>query len=147
VNSLTQDGLDLIKSFESCSLTAYKDVKGVPTQGWGHTGEDVTADSPPITQEQADSLLAQDLTISEMAVTSAIHVPINDNQYSALTSLVFNCGTAPLQGHLGQYLNAGEFEQAADAFLSWNHIDGNVVNGLTNRREAERNLFLTPIEG
>jgi lysozyme len=62
-------------------------------------------------------------------------------------SLVYNAGPDPLRGHLGADIKAGEYEQAADEFLKWNHVHGVVVDGLTRRREAERELFLTSSSG
>ena len=34
----SQQGIDRIKKFESCRLTAYQDAAGVWTIGYGHTG-------------------------------------------------------------------------------------------------------------
>jgi lysozyme len=148
-NQLTDAGENLIKSFESCSLVAYQDVKGIWTQGWGHTSG-ISEDSTPTTQEQAEQWFEDDLEGAENAITNAIQVDLNDNQYSALVSLVFNCGAAPLTGHLGSHLNSGDFVSAAEAFLSWDHasIDGveQVVPGLARRRQAEHDLFITAMD-
>lgn len=142
MSQINDAGLNLVKSFESCSLTPYQDIKGVWTIGWGHTGPDVTA---PITQEQADAFLMHDLGTAEYEIDNRIDAPLNENQFSALVSLVYNCGPAPLVGHLGQYLIAGRYDQAADAFLNWDHVNGQIVHGLTQRRTAERDLFLMPV--
>jgi lysozyme len=45
---------------------------------------------------------------------------------------------------LVRMLNAGETAGAADQFLRWNHTNGQVLEGLTRRREAQRSLFLMP---
>ena len=137
-------GIALIRSFEDCSLTAYQDVKGVWTQGIGHT-KGITADSLPITPDIAEQWLQDDLMDAEDEIDQHITVDLNDNQYAALTSLVFNCGPAPLLGHIGMYLNASEFQQAADAFLQWDHAGSKIIPGLQRRRTAERLLFLTPV--
>lgn len=143
MRKINDAGFDLIKSFESCSLTVYQDIKGIFTQGWGHISG-ITADSPPITQEQADDWLDDDLDTAEASVSNNITADLTDNQFSALVSLVFNCGNAPLLGHLGEYLNNGDYEAAADAFLQWCHAGGKVIAGLLRRREAEKALFQTP---
>jgi lysozyme len=145
MNNLTQDAIDLIKSFEGFEASPYQDSGGVWTQGYGNT-HGVTADSPPVTQEQAQATLLANLQATEQAITNFLQVTINDNQFGALTSLVYNAGTAPLTGHLGQYINNGQFQEASEQFIVWNHVDGVTVPGLLNRREAERTLFLTPIE-
>jgi len=138
-------GLELIKSFESCSLTPYLDVGGVPTIGYGHT-EGVSMDGAPIEQEQADSWLLDDLDGAEHVVENTINVPINDNQYAALVSLVFNCGGSPLTGTLGTKLNSGDVTGASEEFSRWNHVHGVICDGLTKRRAAEQGLFNTPME-
>ena len=52
-HSLSQNGLNLIKQFEGCRLTAYKDSVGVWTIGYGHTGG-VDQSTSPITKEEAE---------------------------------------------------------------------------------------------
>jgi lysozyme len=150
--TINDAGLALIKADESFRALPYLDRKGkgaVWTQGYGHTAG-VTADSPPITEAQACDLLRLDLQEFAGYVEDAIEVDLNDNQFSALVSLTENCGTAPLHEGLGELLNAGEYEDAANHFLLWNkeHVDGELVevDGLTARRKAERALFLTPVE-
>lgn len=142
MSQLNQAGIDLIKSFESCKLVAYQDQKGIWTIGWGHTANVNEGDT--CTQEQADQWLIDDLQNAENVITSLISVDLTDNQYSALVSLVFNCGSKPLHGHLGTYLTEGNFDAAAQQFLVWNHVGSKVDAGLTRRREAEKELFLTP---
>ena len=71
----SQVGIDLIKSFEGCELTAYVDAVGVLTIGYGHTGADVYA-GQTITQEDAEDLLRKDLQWFEKQVVelSLIHI-------------------------------------------------------------------------
>lgn len=137
---INADGLTLIKSFESFRAHAYQDSGGVWTIGYGHTNG-VTSDSPDITREQAEVLLRNDLANVIAAVEKTIHVSLTDNQFSALVSLAYNAGTAPLIHTLGSLLNAGDYVNAAEQFLKWNHVGGAVSNGLTRRREAEKTLF------
>lgn len=138
--------IHLIESFESCALEAYLDETGrIWTIGWGHTRG--VHPGQTITQEQADALLEGDLLAAKGYVESFITAPLTDNQYGALVSLTFNAGTAPLLGHLGGYVNAGDMESAADAFGEWVyvHIDDvpMVSDGLVKRRQAERQLFVS----
>lgn len=138
--NINDAGLALIKSHEGCILTPYKDIGGVLTIGYGHT-RGVTIDSLPLTQDQAEALLLADIEPFEDAVDD-MDVDLTDNQFAALVSLCFNVGTAPLHMTLGDYLNSGDFEKAADEFLKWNHCGGLVIKGLTERRIDERELFL-----
>jgi lysozyme len=140
-------GLNLIKSFEGCKLTAYQDVAGIWTIGYGHT-LGVTA-GMVFTQDQADQALASDLLSTETAVDKAVAgVNTTDNQFAAMVSLSYNIGS----GNFGSSTvlkehRAGQTQSAADAFLMWNKATINgvlqVVAGLTNRRTAERSLYLT----
>jgi lysozyme len=141
-------GLTLIKSFEGCVLTAYQDVAGIWTIGYGHT-RGVTA-GMVFTQAQADQALADDLLSTENAVNKAVAAATSttDNQFAAMVSLTYNIGSGNFASStvLREHL-AGQIQNAANAFLMWNKatIDGvlQVVNGLTNRRTAERTLYLT----
>lgn len=138
-------GLELIKEQEALRLKPYQDINGFWTEGYGHT-KGVTRNSCAITSEQALEWLKEDVMESEHWIEKYIHVPLTNNQFSALASLVFNCGPAPLLATLGAYLNAKNYVKAADAFLPWDHITRNgekiVVAGLVKRRQAERALFL-----
>lgn len=136
------DGLSLLKSFESCKLTAYRDVGGILTVGWGHCGPDVH-EGLTITQEQADELLRQDLAKFEAGVTKLVTTPITSNQYSAMVCFAFNIGLGNLKTSLLlRCVNSGHPVDASKQFERWNKVKGVVVNGLTRRRIAERDLFL-----
>jgi len=134
-------GLALIKSFEKCVLTAYRDGAGILTIGWGHRGPEVV---PGLTwtQQQADQQLIKDTSWAQ-SVVNAITEPINQNQNDALVSFVVNVGSGNfISSHLRLYVNEGEFGQAAQQFLRWVHdANGNVEQGLVTRREAEMALF------
>lgn len=135
-------GLELIKSFEGFSAYPYQDSAGVWTIGYGHTKK-VNSWSSPVTEEEAGDLLRADLADAEADVEAQITAALNDNQFAALVSLVFNAGTAPLERTLGTLLNSGDYEGAADEFLKWDHVDGRLSAGLARRREAERGLFVS----
>jgi lysozyme len=99
-----------------------------------------------ITEERGRELLMRDLQFRAGWIPTHIHVPLNDNRFSAVLSLVFNMGTAPLVGHLGTYLNENRFQDAADEFPRWVYADHRKLPGLVRRREAERELFLMPLD-
>lgn len=140
---INQAGLRLVMSFESFRAEPYRDESGVWTIGYGHT-EDVTQESQPVTTEEARGLLQEDLRVAESTVCRLVKVALSDNQYAALVSLVFNTGQAPLSRTLGAKLNAGDYAAAGQEFLRWRLSGGMVSDGLARRREAERELFMTP---
>ena len=134
---ISQKGIDLIKKFEGCRLQAYK---AVPTEkcytiGYGHYGSDVIP-GMSITQAQADALLMQDLMRYEAAVIDT-GLKLTQNQFDALVSFAYNCGC----GNLKKLVTARDTQQIADAMLLYNKSAGNVLAGLTKRRQAERDLF------
>lgn len=140
---INEAGLELIKSHEGCRLTAYKDIVGVLTIGYGHTGNDIFEglEIDPVT---ANSLLQGDLDRFEDGVTNLIIQNINENQFSALVSFAFNLGLGALKGsHLLIKVNCGDFDGAAAEFLKWDRAGGVVVPGLLARRQAEQRLFST----
>ena len=138
-------GLNLIKHFEGLQLHAYPDVIDVWTIGYGHTGPDVHP-GLIITEAQAETLLAQDLTRFELGVTNLVRAPLNDNQFAALVSFSYNLGLGNLQSStLLRLLNQGEYAAAATQFPRWDRAGGHEVAGLLTRRRAEQALFLQPM--
>ncbi|MCD8127696.1 MAG: glycoside hydrolase family protein [Clostridiales bacterium] len=144
-------GQALIKSFEGLCLTATKCAAGVWTIGYGHTGTyngKAVASGMTITKAAAETLLASDLAGFETAVSGYVTVDLTQNQFDALVSFAFNCGKSALKSStLLKKLNSGDYDGAAEQFLVWNKITQNGVKvesaGLTRRRKAERELFLT----
>jgi GH24 family phage-related lysozyme (muramidase) len=136
-----QKGVDLIKSFEGLSLTAYRDPVGVWTIGYGTT-TNVKA-GMRITTAQAEEYLKQDLLYFERAVKDNVKVSLNSDQFAALVSFTYNVGSGALQSStLLRLLNQGDYQGAADQLLRWNKGDGVELPGLTRRRKAERAMFL-----
>lgn len=140
--SINAAGLELIKSFEGFRSYPYRDSAGMWSIGYGHT-KDVNEWTTPVTEDAAEDYLRDDVADAEASVEDWIEVPLNDNQFSALVSLVYNVGTAPLIRTLGILLNESNYTAAADEFLKWDYADGVVSEGLARRRAAERELFLT----
>lgn len=149
----SEEGRKLIEQREGVELTAYKDSAGILTIGVGHTsaaGAPKVVAGMRITAAQASEILSRDLVTFETAVSSAVKVPINQNEFDALVSFAFNVGAGAFKGStLLKRLNAGDRKAAADQFLVWNKITVNgkkqTLKGLTTRREAERKQFLTPV--
>lgn len=143
IRSCNEAGKDIIRQCEGLRLKAYLCPAGKLTIGYGHTGPDVKT-GMTITEEDANTLLSRDLVAAEKAIAGAVSVTITDNQFSALVSFVFNLGAGNFYGStLLKKLNANDIFGAADEFLRWNKVNGQVLAGLTRRREAERTLFLS----
>lgn len=131
---ISKNGIELIKKFEGCVLHAYKDPVGVWTIGFGHTVG--VKDGQKITQAQAEKFLKDDLVIYEKAVTDS-KLKVNQNQFDALVSFTYNCGA----GSLKTLLSGRTLNQVSDALLLYNKAGGKILQGLVNRRKAEKELF------
>lgn len=154
---ISSKGLDVIKFYESCELKAYPDpgTGGAPwTIGWGHTGPEVV---PGLvwTQKQADDQLLLDVASRESAISSAFCV-LPQGQFDALVSFLFNVGPGRKNVKDGLFVlksgqpstlyrlaKAGDAVGASGQFKFWNKAAGKVMNGLTKRRESERQLFVS----
>lgn len=134
----SQTGIDLIKSFEGCRLTAYKDAVGVWTIGYGHTNG--VKEGQKITQAQAEDFLKADLAKFEKAV-DALNMGFNQNQFDALVSFAFNCGA----GNLNKLCKGRTKAEIASKMLLYNKAGGKVLAGLTRRRKAENELYNKPV--
>ena len=134
--------IGIIKEFEGLSLTAYKDVVGIWTIGYGHTK--TALEGMRITAAGAELLLRSDLEWVEGVLNNSVKVPLNQDEYDALASLVYNIGGPAFKRStiLRMLNNGADRVDVANEFLRWNKAGGKVVKGLTNRRERERQLFL-----
>lgn len=142
---ISDAGLDLIRGFEGCRLEAYPDpgTGGEPwTIGVGHTGG--VRPGQTITQDEADALLRSDLERFEKCVDGCVRGAITQQQFDALVSFAFNLGCNALRGStLLHKLNQGDDAGAGQEFLKWDKAGGRVMAGLTRRRQAEMDLFLS----
>lgn len=144
------NGISFIKRWEGLVTRAYRDVAGVWTIGYGHTQGFKTgrfsADCE-IKPFEAETLLRADLREREETVCALISVGLNQNEFDALVSFEFNTGALERATAL-KLLNVGDRLAAANALTWWNkaRVKGQLVEipGLTRRRAAEADLFLTP---
>lgn len=144
--SLSDNGMKLLEQFEGLRLEAYLDSAGIATIGWGSikypNGNKVKL-GDKITKAQAKEYKLHDLKEFESTVNTSVKVPLTQNQYDALVSLSYNIGSGAFKNStLLKKLNNGDYKGAADQFLVWNKVNSKRVQGLVNRREAERNLFI-----
>ncbi len=139
--------VDFIRRWEGLETEAYRDVAGVWTIGYGHTGPDARPGAT-ITEGEAEVLLRRDLVSREQTVDRLVDVALSQNEFDALVSFEFNTGGLACSTALNR-LNKGDRLGAAEALCWWNkaRINGDLreVEGLTRRRAAEAVLFLTPV--
>jgi lysozyme len=144
---LNNAGLELIKSFEGFSLTAYPDpgTGGEPfTIGWGHTGG--VQPGEVITVEQAQAFLESDLQTAEECVSGALTRDVNPNQYAALVSFAYNVGCGAFEGsRVLSCTNAGDWQGAIADFAHWVNGANGPLPGLIRRRAAEAALYATDL--
>jgi lysozyme len=135
-------GIALIKEYEGLRLGAYLCSAGVLTIGYGHTGGVKEGDL--ITEQKAEQLLQDDLKKFENGVLRLVRVPLTQNQFDALVSFAFNLGVGNLgKSTLLKMLNDRDYKGAAGQFIRWNKAAGKELAGLTRRRIAESELFLS----
>ena len=151
-------GIALIKRFEGCAqlradglIHAYPDpgTGGEPwTIGWGATGRDHVhggriAKGTVWTQAQCDARLEQDLVRYAVEVARALgDAPTTQPQFDAMVSFHYNTG-AIARATLTQKHRAGDHHGTAKEFARWNRAGGRVLKGLTRRRAAEAELYLS----
>ena len=140
IYELSPQGLSLTKQFEGLRLTAYQDVAGVWTIGYGHTGD--VHPGQTITNEQADALLLSDMAVAIACVNHSVKVPLTQGQFDALCDFTFNEGIGNLTtSTLLRLLNTGDYISAAQQFGKWDYAAGEVEPGLERRRGIEQAMF------
>lgn len=137
----SQKGIDLIKSFESCRLFAYRDSVGIATIGYGHTKNVKMGMS--ITQKQAEDFLQDDIKPCERVLNSTC-VNYTQNQFDALVSWIFNLGEGKFKGSTmyKKIVARASDTEITDQMVKWVNAGGKPLLGLKRRRCAEANMFL-----
>lgn len=144
--NISEKGIELIKKFEGCHLTAYLCPAGKWTIGYGHTAG--VKKGMTITQEQADEYLKNDIVKFEKRVMKYNDIyHWNQNEFDALVLFAMNNGSI---GPLTKYGTRTK-QTIADKILEYNKAKNTVgklvvLNGLVRRRKEEQALFLAPVE-
>lgn len=144
---MSNKGLALLKEFEGCVLRSYKCPANVWTIGYGSTGPHVKP-GMVITRKEAEVLLIKDLDRFEKAVLKAVSKTPEQEEFDAMVSLAFNIGIGGFnKSSVVRNYNKGDKTAAANSFGLWNKATVNgkrvVLAGLTRRRAAEKDLFLS----
>ena len=142
--------LNLVKEFEGCKLTAYRDEVGVWTIGYGITNADRSITGKlihkgmKISKDTAEKWLRESLIKKYLPLVLKYDKQYNwnQNELDALVSFCYNIGS------IKQLTADGTRSKAvvASKILQYNKAGGKVYRGLTRRRKAERELFLTPVK-
>ncbi|SMP41237.1 lysozyme [Serratia sp. CC22-02] len=130
----------LIPSLEGVEYKPYRDVVGVLTVCYGHTGPDIIPDKT-YTEAECKAMLDKDLVPFARSVERSVKVPASEYQKAALISFSYNVGVKAFESStLLKKLNAGDSRGACDEMRRWNKAGGKVWKGLINRREVEREI-------
>ncbi|KAJ2809586.1 hypothetical protein H4S07_003179 [Coemansia furcata] len=150
--AVNQAGLDLISKWEGFVASPAPDPIGLPTVGYGHLCQQKNCAEVkykfPLTKATAQQLLNDDIPKYSSCLASYLNsrVKLNDNQWAALVSWVFNNGCGNAQSStLVKRLNDGEDPDtvAEQELPKWRMAGGHVLQGLVNRRADEVRLFKT----
>ena len=139
-------GYSIIRDSEGFRSTAYKDIGGVWTIGYGtikYPDGTKVKQGDTCTQGQAELWLINDCKWVDACLDKHVKVKLNQNQFDALASFVYNVGeTAFIKSTMLNLLNQAKIGLAADQFDRWIYDNGKAINGLVNRRAKEKQLFL-----
>lgn len=152
---ITKETVDLVKKWEGFSPITYRDQAGVLTIGYGTTAmAGVGIDPKPgmkIPEAMAAEFLRRGLVKFSAQIDKMITADYNPNEFGAMLSLAYNIGPLAFsKSSVLRHFNSGNKAAAADAFRAWNKVTDPktgkkfVSNGLKNRREDERAMFLRP---
>jgi len=138
-------GISLIQEFEGCQLKAYKCPAGIWTIGYGNTfyeNNQAVKQGDIITKDRAISLMANLLPKFEFVVAKKINIVLNQNQFDALVSYVWNTGGS---NTLYSLINKKAPAEQIRTWFETKYIsgDGQVLAGLVRRRKAEVNLYFS----
>ena len=146
---ISNNGINLIKQFEGLSLKPYLDAVNIPTIGYGSTyyrdGKKVTLNDKPISQDEAN-LLLEHIANKDFGdkINTLVKVELNQNQFDALVSFCYNLGIGNFKSStLLKKINQADFKGASEEFIKWNKAGGKILDGLTRRRQKEKELFLS----
>lgn len=146
---ISENGLKFIAEHEGMILHLYNDPANHATIGVGHlvhhgpiNGCEPEEFKCGITKERAMEILRSDVITAENIINKLVKVPLNQNQFDALVSFVFNIGeTQFASSTLLRLLNDGDYQAVPNELNRWIHGSGKKLPGLINRRRNEGNLF------
>lgn len=131
-----------IAPWEGRELRAYRDIVGVPTICYGETRGVKMGDAA--TPAECETMLAKAVAEFEVGIRQCLPASLPDETRAAFISAAYNIGQSAFCGSsMSRRALAGDLRGACDALLMWDKAGGRAVRGLTNRRNAERDLCLS----
>jgi lysozyme len=148
---LSEHGARFIGHFEGFRAHLYNDAAGHCTIGYGHlvhlgpcNGSEPAEFKRGISEQEAEELLRKDAQTAADAVRRFVRVPLNQAQFDALVSFIYNLGAGAFESStLLKDMNAHNFAAVPGQLEEWVHAGGQVLPGLVARRKAEAQLFTT----
>lgn len=133
----------LIARWEGVRYRPYRDVVGVWTVCYGHTGSDVVP-GKEYTKAECDALLKADMAVAQEQVRRCIRHPMLVQVEAALVDLVFNVGPMGVCGSgVQRAADANDWPQVCAELDKWKFAGGRVYDGLVYRRMDARYLCET----
>lgn len=140
--TLSAAGLLGIQTREGTPRKVYHDVVGINTVCTGHVTK--LPVGTLVSQDVCDTLLREDTSVAQAGIKRLVKVPVTQEQYDAMTSLVFNIGTGAFAGStLLKDINMNHCIPASGEWMRWDMAGGKHVPGLTTRRRDESTLWLS----
>lgn len=143
---ISEKGYEIIREFEGFRSTAYRDTGGVWTIGFGtirYPDGTKVKQGDTCTRNEAEQWLKNDCVWVDACLDKNVKVNLNQNQFDALASFVYNIGeTAFVKSTMLTLINQNSLTSAASQFDRWVFDNGKRIQGLVNRREKEKALFL-----
>ncbi len=140
--ALSAAGLVALASWEAFRSEPYRDIGGVWTDGFGNTNN--VQPSKSVSVPQALNQLLINVRSAESAVNTCITKPMTQGEFDAFVKFTFNVGNrAFCNSTLVRKFNAGDNVGACNELSKWVYVKGVKVNGLVNRRDAEKKLCLS----
>jgi lysozyme len=137
----------MVMPFEGVEYKPYRDVVGVLTVCYGHTGPDIIPDKT-YTKEECQQLLDEDLKLVKSQVDLLITVEIPETTRTALYSFTYNVGVGAFsRSTLLKKLNAGQITGACEELRRWVYAGGKKWKGLITRREIEEEVCKLQLTG
>jgi lysozyme len=146
---LSDKGARFIGHFEGFRAGLYNDAADNCTIGYGHlvhmgrcNGSEPAEFKRGLSEPEAEELLRRDAQSAADAVRRSVRVPLNQAQFDALVSFVYNLGAGAFESStLLKDINARNFAAVPGQLEEWVHAGGQVLPGLVTRRKAEARLF------
>jgi lysozyme len=140
------NGLSFISKHEGWSATAYMDANDGWTIGFGHLIQEPAESyliNKTITKYEGLALMRADTSFAASVIRSNVKPPLNQNQFDALVSLVYNIGIDLFKNStvLKRINSMDTPERISEAWKRFNKDDGKVLAGLVKRRAEEVELY------